>query len=148
MISQDFIGKKYSPISFKVTKNKLVSFASATGQNSPIYFDIKAAKDHGYKTMIAPPTFLTVISMEQDQPYKYLEELNIPLDRLFHAAQEYNYYMPIYLGDTITMTKKIEDIYDKKNGTLYFISFLSNYVNHDDIEVAQSLSTLVVRSNA
>ena len=55
MISQDFIGKKYSPISFKVTKNKLVSFASATGQNSPIYFDIKAAKDHGYKTMIAPP---------------------------------------------------------------------------------------------
>ena len=80
MISQDFIGKKYSPISFKVTKNKLVSFASATGQNSPIYFDIKAAKDHGYKTMIAPPTFLTVISMEQDQPYKYLEELNIPLD--------------------------------------------------------------------
>ena len=132
MISQDFIGKKYSPISFKVTKNKLVSFASATGQNSPIYFDIKAAKDHGYKTMIAPPTFLTVISMEQDQPYKYLEELNIPLDRLFHAAQEYNYYMPIYLGDTITMTKKIEDIYDKKNGTLHFISFLSNYINHDN----------------
>ena len=86
--------------------------------------------------------------MEQDQPYKYLEELNIPLDRLFHAAQEYNYYMPIYLGDTITMTKKIEDIYDKKNGTLHFISFLSNYINHDNIEVAQSLSTLVVRSNA
>ena len=62
--------------------------------------------------------------------------------------QEYSYYMPVYLGDTITMTKKIEDIYDKKNGTLHFISFLSNYVNHDDIEVAQSLSTLVVRSNA
>ena len=56
--------------------------------------------------------------------------------------------MPIYLGDTITMTKKIEDIYDKKNGTLHFISFLSNYVNHDDIDVAQSLSTLVVKSNA
>ena len=52
--------------------------------------------------------------MEQDQPYKYLEELNIPLDRLFHAAQEYSYYIPVYLGDTITMTKKIEDIYDKK----------------------------------
>ena len=86
--------------------------------------------------------------MEQDQPYKYLEELNIPLDRFLHAAQEYSYYIPIYLGDTITMTKKIEDIYDKKNGSLHFISFLSNYVNHDDIEVAQSLSTLVVRSNA
>ena len=82
MISQDFIGKKYPPISFKVTKSRLVTFASATGQSSPIYFDIKAAKDHGYKTIIAPPTFLTVISMEQDQSYKYLEELNIPLDRL------------------------------------------------------------------
>ncbi len=48
-------------------------------------------------------------------------------------------------GDEIRMKYKIDDIYDKKNGLITFIAFRSKYINQNNIKVAESVSTLVIR---
>jgi len=142
---KNLIGKEYPIITYQVKKEMLIAFAKATEQVDPIYYNEKAAKENGHPTIIAPPTFLTVIAMQQDKPYDYLDSIDIPLGRVLHAAQKYSYYHPVYLGDQIRMKNKIEDIYERKNGEIVFIDFRSIYINQNKVKVAESVSTLAIR---
>lgn len=132
-------------MSFDVEKQRLRFFAKATGQTDPIYFDEQAARENGHPSILAPPTFLTVVGHEQEKPYKYITDLGIDFGKILHAGQTYKYYKPVYAGDVITMESQIVDLYEKKNGALQFIEFQSTYANQDNIMVAESLATLVAR---
>ena len=145
MLNRSLIGKKYPPIEFNVDKQRLKFFAKATGQTDPLYFDETYAVDQGHPSILAPPTFLTMVAMEQEKPYQYLEDLNIKMGRLLHAKQMYSYHEPVYAGDTIIMDSKIADMYDKKEGTLQFVVFKSHFTNQKQSKVAEASSTLVVR---
>ena len=105
------------------------------------------AKKNGHPSILAPPTFLTTIGYEQEKPYQYLEDLGIPIGSILHARQEYTNYEPIYAGDELRMESKIGEIYEKKDGMLEFVSFISNYKNQKNVLVAESVSTLVLRNN-
>ena len=145
MLNRALIGKKYPPVVFNVEKQRLKFFAKATGQTDPLYFDEAYAVDQGNPSLLAPPTFLTTVAMEQEKPYQYLEDLNIKMGRLLHARQMYSYHAPVYAGDTITMDSKISDMYDKKEGTLQFVVFKSYFTNQKQNKVAEASSTLVVQ---
>ena len=145
MLDRSLIKKRYPPISFDVEKQRLRFFAKATGQTDPVYFDEQAARENGHPSILAPPTFLTVVGHEQEKPYKYITDLGINFGKILHAGQTYKYHKPVYAGDVITMESQIVDLYEKKNGTLQFIEFQSTYANQDNIMVAESLATLVVR---
>ena len=132
-------------MSFDVEKQRLRFFAKATGQTDPVYFDEQAARENGHPSILAPPTFLTVVGHEQEKPYKYITDLGINFGKILHAGQTYKYHKPVYAGDVITMESQIVDLYEKKNGTLQFIEFQSTYANQDNIMVAESLATLVAR---
>lgn len=145
MLDRSLINKRYPPISFDVEKQRLRFFAKATGQTDPVYFDEQAARENGHPSILAPPTFLTVVGHEQEIPYKYITDLGIDFGKILHAGQTYKYYKPVYAGDVITMESQIVDLYEKKNGALQFIEFQSTYANQDNIMVAESLATLVAR---
>ena len=83
--------------------------------------------------------------MRQENPYLYLTDLNVPIGRILHANQEYSYFSPIHAGDQLKMDSKIDNIFDKKNGALQFVSFFSVYTNQNNLKVAESISTVVVR---
>ena len=145
MLNRALIGKQYPPVVFNVEKQRLKFFAKATGQTDPLYFDEAYAVDQGNPSLLAPPTFLTTVAMEQEKPYQYLEDLNIKIERLLHARQMYSYHAPVYAGDTITMDSKIENMYDKKEGILQFVVIESQFTNQKQNKVVEALSTLVVR---
>ena len=144
-LNKKFIGKKYSPIQFNVEKQRLKFFSKATGQSDPIYFDEAIAKEKGFPSIVAPPTFLTTIGYEKENPYDYLEDLGISIARILSAGQKYYYFHLIFGGDVILMESEIQDIYVKKGGKLQFIEFLSTYTNQSDLNIARSVSTLVFR---
>ena len=77
MLDRNLIGKKYDPVIFTVTDQRLRFFAKATGQTDPIYFDHDAALNEGYNGIVCPPTFLYVVSME---PVSYTH-LTLPTNR-------------------------------------------------------------------
>ena len=88
--------------------------------------------------MLAPLTFLTTVSYEQEDPYKYLKDLNIELGQFLHANQEYTYFLPVCAGDRIKMESKLSDLFDKRGGRLQFLVFRSTYTNQDKVIVAKS----------
>ena len=145
MLDRKILNKKYKTTKFLIEKERLVLFAKATGQTDPIYLDEVKAKARGYPTLIAPPTFLTVIFHEQDKPFEYLGDLSIDLSKLLHAGQIYKYHKPVFSGDIITVEGQIVNIFDKNGGALQFFDFESKYYNQKSMLVAESLSTLVVR---
>ena len=144
-LDRSFIGRKYDPVIFNVTEERIKLFAEATGQTDPIYYDLNYAKREGYSSLLAPPTFLTTVAYEQEDPYKYIRDLNINMGQFLHANQEYSYFLKVYGGDTIKMYQEIGDIFDKKDGQLQFIVFKSTYLNQNEKIVAKAKSTLVVR---
>jgi len=145
VLNKNLIGKEYPAITFKVKKEILVAFSRSTGQVDPIYFDERTAKENGYPTIIAPPTFLTVIAMQQENPYEYLEKINVSLDSVLHAGQDYRYFYPIFAEDVIEMKYRIDDVFQKKNGEITFLVFQSKYKNQDGLKIAESVSTLAIR---
>ena len=144
-IDKKLIGKQYPDISFTIEKQRLRFFSKATFQTNPIYFNEKFAKQKGYPSIVAPPTFLTTVGYEKDNPYDFLDELGIEIDRVLSAGQNYIFYNLIFAGDLISMKSRISDIYDKKSGKLQFVEISSTFYNQKATKVAKSISTLVYR---
>ena len=114
MLNKSLINKTYPPIIFDIEKQRVKFFSKATGQTDPIYFDEDAAKERGFPSLLAPPTFLTTVNHEQKNPYQYLHDLSIDMKNVLHAGQSYKYHDLVFAGDQITMESKIKNMYYKK----------------------------------
>jgi len=146
MFDKRLIGKKYPPVIFPVDAGRIRFFAKATGQTDPIYFDEKKAQQRGHPALLAPPTFLTVVGMAQDDPFPHVADLNVPLSKLLYASQRYCYHAPVYAGDTISLVSEINDMFDKKDGALQFCVIKQSCTNQDERLVAELYGTLVLPS--
>jgi len=145
MLNRNLIGKTYEPVIFKVTDQRLKFFAKATGQTDPIYFDHDIAVNQGHKGIVCPPTFLILVGMEQKNPFQFLEDLDIKIERMLHAGQEFIYKELVYEGDKLRMETEIIDMYDKKEGLLQFCILESKFRNQHSKHVATLKNTIVVR---
>ena len=145
MLNRNLIGKIYEPVIFRVTGQRLKFFAKATGQTDPIYFNHDIAVTQGHKGIVCPPTFLIVIGMEQKNPFQFLGDLEIKIERMLHSGQEFIYEEIVYEGDKLRMDTKIIDMYDKKEGLLQFCNLESKFTNQNNTHVATLKNTIVVR---
>jgi acyl dehydratase len=145
MLNRNLIGKTYEPVIFRITDQRLKFFAKATGQTDPIYFDHDIAVSQGHKGIVCSPTFLIVVGMEQKNPFQFLEDLDIKIERMLHAGQEFIYEEIVYEGDKLRMDTKIIDMYDKKEGLLQFCNLESMFTNQHSKHVATLKNTIVVR---
>ena len=140
LIDKKLIGKQYPDISFAIEKQRLRFFSKATSQTDPIYFNEKFAKQKGYPSIVAPPTFLTTVGYEKENPFDFLDELGIEIDRVLSAGQNYIFYDLIFAGDFILMKSRISDIYDKKSGKLQFVEISSEFELLNFMKISQNFS--------
>ncbi len=145
MLDRSLINKNYPTIKFDIEKQRLKFFSKATGQTDPIYFDEIIAREKGFPSILAPPTFLTTVEHEQKDPFQFLSDLSVEMGNVLHAGQIYKYHNLVFAGDIITMASKIKNMYDKKYGKLEFVEFESLYTNQNGKLVMESLSTLVIK---
>ncbi len=113
------IGKPTEPVAFEIERNQIRRFARAIGETGSIYFDEKVAQSAGYPTLVAPPTFASAL-----QDYEtLLERLEINPNATMHAEEEYEYFKPIFAGDTVVVTHTVVDAYEKDapRGRLVFV---------------------------
>lgn len=146
MLDKSLIGKRYPAVLFPVDAARICLFAKATGQTDPVYYDIASAQQQGHPSILAPATFLTVVGMAQDDPFPHVADLKVPLGKLLYASQRYCYFAPVYAGDTITLVSEIEDMFDKKAGTLQFCVIKQTCTNQQGLLVAVLYGTLVLPS--
>ena len=145
-IDKKHIGHQFKAFSTTVEAGKIKLFCKAIGEENPIHSDEAAAKAAGYRTIVAPPTFITAVT--NDDPHKggLLALIEVNIGYILHGEQHYEYFAPIYVGDKLTCQQKITDIYDKKGGALWFVVSETDVTNDAGKPVAKARSITVVRN--
>jgi len=146
MLDKNKIGAEFTPYTFDVEKGRIKFFAQTIGEKNPIHYSEEAAQKSGYKTIVAPPTFPFTIDLESPEFLPVLKLFDLDIGRILHGNQEFDYSGNIYAGDTIKVTSKVLDVFDKKGGALEFIVCQSTYTNQDDEVVAKANNTVIYRN--
>lgn len=141
------VGRESPPVTVVVDTEQIRRFADAIGDPNPLYYDEEYARSKGFRSIIAPPTFLTTIGR---WPWQRRDEtlFRIPYGRVaIHGEQEYEWFLPIQAGDVVTVTSRIVDIYEKagRTGRMLFVVTESRYTNHLGQLVAIGRSTGIRR---
>ena len=145
MIDKKWIGHELPASELPIERSRLQFFAKAIGETSPVYSDVHAARAAGYADLPAPPTFLFAAELDSGAAFGLLEDLGIPIARLLHGEQGFDYHRAACVGDMVTVRSIVTDIYDKKNGALEFIVKTSRATNQRQELVAELRTTLVCR---
>ena len=106
---RDAIGVESEPVTHQVERGAIIKFAQAIGDPNPLYNDEEAARETHYGGLIAPPTFLRSMlsgpsKVEFERPY------SAGLD----GGSEWEYFEPVRVGDRITVTDRIADLYERQ----------------------------------
>ena len=117
------IGVSSAPASYDVEKGHVKRFAEAIGDPNPRW----AGSDG-----VIPPTFLRMCIPNE------LEELEMPFSRGLDGGSEWEYFLPVHPGDTITVTQAIIDFSEKHGrlGTMLIETRQNSFVNQRGETVA------------
>jgi acyl dehydratase len=136
------IGHRAEPWSYEIGAEKVREYAAAVGETSPIYFDRAAARAAGFADIPAPPMF-AVVYCRWMAPLIHDEALGVDYDRMLHGAQEFTWSRVACVGDVITTTAEVVDVYAK--GALTFFEFESVSTDARGGEVVRGIWTMIVR---
>ena len=106
MVDKSIVGKTGKPFSMPIEWSKVREFARAVRDPNPVYFDPELAKKECGGIPI-PVTFL------QTSAFWQTAESMPPLDmfdmrRILHGEQEFEFFKPILVGDTLTGVARVE----------------------------------------
>ena len=145
MIDKKWIGHELAASVLPIERHRLRLFAKAIGETDPVYTDAQAAREAGYADIPAPPTFLFAAELDSGVTDRLLADLGIPLAKLLHGEQGFEYHRPACAGDTVMVRSTITDIYDKKDGALEFVVKTTRATNQQGELVAEMRTVLVCR---
>jgi acyl dehydratase len=136
------LGVESAALQYEVEKGAIRKFAEAIGDDDRIYYDEQAARTAGFKTIVAPPTFLCTFRARE------LPDLKLDFGRVnLNGGNEYEYYRPVYTGDTITVTAKYADVSERtgRTGKMVFVVTELTFKNQHGEVVAKGRNTGIRR---
>jgi acyl dehydratase len=142
-LERDLIGKTWPAAEYEVGREKIREYANAVGENNPIHHDPRAAREAGFRNVVAPPMFCVVYSAPAMGPAILDPELEINLAAMVHGGQEFEWGEPVCAGDVITTTPRLADL-SEKDGMSFYV-FESTSTNQDGDETVRATWTNIVR---
>jgi acyl dehydratase len=129
------------PLTNTISLKESQRFALAAGDLNPIYFDESAAREAGYAGIVVPPLFLAWAL----SPNRPLEELRVK--RMMFAGEEWEYLAPVYPGDSITATVRLESLEEKQGSSERFVlqTTETRYTNQHGVVVARARGRGIAR---
>ena len=110
-LDPSFIGKRYPPSeSYLVSREKIVEFADAVGDPNPAYRNVDAARALGHPDVVAPPTFLVVLTMRASAQVIFDPELGLDYSMVVHGEQSFAYERPVHAGDELVVVGSVDNI--------------------------------------
>lgn len=126
--------QEFPTYEFDIGRGDIRRFARAIGETDPIYFEVDAARAAGHPDLPAPPYFPYALrnqaahlvardgiapdgSARADVP-------PLPTTRAMAGETEIELGPQIYAGDSITLEKRIVDLFEKegRSGALVFVT--------------------------
>jgi acyl dehydratase len=126
-----------------VTAEMIRDFCAAIGDTNPLFTDPEAAKRGPYKGLVAPPAVAAGIR-DIDNVFRHIPDTG----RRLAAGMEVEFIAPIRAGDSIAVTSRIKEIYEKtgRTGTMTFIVIRATLKNQNGDVVAHIDHRFVNRS--
>jgi acyl dehydratase len=143
-VPPDAVGTRTPPLEVTVERGRLRLFAKATGQRDPLYTDLEVARAQGHADLPVPPTYLFGLELERPDPFAWLTDHGIDLNRVLHGTQRFVYHAQAYAGDTLTTASEITGVTSKKGGALELVERRS-VVTRGGQPVATLEQTVVVK---
>jgi acyl dehydratase len=137
---RSFIGVESNPVTYEIERHAVERFANAVGDPNPLHADEIAARNSSYGGLIAPPTFFRSLL-----PGAYPEPYPEPFAHILDGGSKYRYWEPVRVGDRITVTRKIIDLFEKQGrlGTMLFKIAEISYVNQlGQVAATQTTTTI------
>ncbi|HNZ28060.1 MAG TPA: MaoC family dehydratase N-terminal domain-containing protein [Spirochaetota bacterium] len=143
MLDFSYEGKVFDSFTYKVERCKIKELAQAIGDDNPLFYDKDYAVSQGYKDTPAPLTFPTVINFwGYPEIWKRMSEIGIDVKRLLHAKEEYQYIEPIYPGDVLTGTVKVDSM--RSGGLMDMVTFKSTFIREGKEALTAKMTIVVV----
>jgi acyl dehydratase len=136
-------GKEYGEVTLPIVREQVVQFADAIGEDDPVYRDPEAARAAGYPEQVAPPTFVTKMQIMSSGQVVVDPELGLDYSRVLHGEQEYEWRRPAVVGDVLSATPRIADIFAKKSNEYLIVETEVKDANGETVVVGRS--TLISR---
>lgn len=162
MVDTSLVGKPLAPSTVAIERGPVSNFAAAVKSESPIYRRADAATAAGFEAIPTPPTFgfamahwgsFPELQPAQSEGTNPVMEVIGALMRsgglILHGEQEFRYHRPIVVGDQLSATGRISDIYEKTGGggaKMTFISAETEYRNAAGELALTAVMTLVHRA--
>lgn len=142
----------------QITAIETQRFAVSVNDLNPLYFDDEFARSHGYRGMIAPPTFLAAMLGWNAGPLQseLLPDGNNPDAvpdalqgrKMMGGGQKLSFHEPVYPGDTISCSRELVGLTTKmtRRGPAVFAVSRVRYFNQHGCLVLSCEETLIARS--
>jgi len=132
---------------FEIEAGKVEEFARAVKDDDPIHRDEDAANERGFDRIPVPLTFERVSAFPR---YRTVEKYGIDLgfqeEYTIHGEQAYEYERPMKVGDVLTGTTTLADIYERdgnRGGTMTFAELETEYTDQDGEVVLTARATAI-----
>ncbi len=139
MPSKEMIGRVLSTGTATVSAEHVAEFARALDDGEPAYRATDA---------VAPPTYpIAFMTQAMAGGMDAFLELGLNFMTLVHGEQEFEYSRPIRAGESLTLTGRIADIYEKagSSGILDFVVLETEARDAGGAPVFFSRNTLISR---
>jgi len=143
------LGTRYE-FNWVVERGKIAEFVEAVGDHDPICNDPEAARRSGFQDIVAPPTFTSVPIMWSGALFHAFHDLGIPLSRIMHAEQSYEFFREIYPGDVLHGSMEIKSITERegKSGAMEFVLLETTFTNQHQQPVVMEKMLIVERKRS
>jgi acyl dehydratase len=147
-LNRQFVGREYpASTTYEVGREHIRRFAEAIGDANPAYSDREAARALGHPDVVAPPTFLTVLSSRFAAEGPIFDpELGLDYSLVVHGEQRFEHHRPVRAGDVLSVVSRVEDIRDAGRNEL--VTTVTEVTAADGEPVATVRGTLVSRGTA
>ena len=140
------VGRRYGPSTCRVEAEPVVAFARAVGETNPVHLDPQAAREAGFRNIVAPPMFVVVYARDAVVAAFGDPETGMDAARAVHGAQEFTFGELVCAGDEITTTATLEAAYERSDLGFYVVR--SSSVNEDGDRVCEAVWTTIVRGES
>ena len=142
-LNTDAVGKTWGPVAFEVEAERIAKYADAIGAESPIHRDADAAREAGFRDVVAPPMFCVVYSGPAMGPAIFDPEVEMNFAAMVHGGQEFEWGEPVCAGDQVTTTVRCASIEERDGKGFYVFESVSE--NQEGQQTVKGTWTDIVR---
>jgi acyl dehydratase len=146
-LDRQLVGRSYPPSAvYEVGRAKIAEFATAIGDDDPVYRDAAAARAAGHADVIAPPTFAIVLTLGAADVVLDDPDVTLDYSRVVHGEQRFTHHRPIRAGDRLVTTTTIDAVRSVAGNDL--LTTRVDVATEDGEAVCTATSMLVARGTA